>query len=200
MALNYGIEPLWFRLGIAPQAPFGNCGPGCYGGVDKAEQAYSNTLVTGGTSVTCTGTSCAGDPATPVFLAKPGAEVRLHSAVPHGTSRGTTLSFHGHVWQRDPYVCQGQSRNGLDGACDMVGVGSTSIGDKPMGFAQGAQESITPLSHFTYRFPSAGGAANRDTSGNPVSNVTGDFLFRDNGSFGNASGLWGILRVDPAAP
>jgi len=28
----------------------------------------------------------------------------------------------------------------------------------------------------------------------------GDYLFRDVGSFGNASGLWGILRIDPTAP
>jgi hypothetical protein len=127
---------------------------------------------------------------TPVFTAKAGQEVRVHSAVPHGTSRGTTFAFHGHVWQRDPYVCEGESRNGLTGACNMTGVGSRSIGDNPMGFAQGAQESITPLSHFTYRLPSAGGG----------NGVTGDYLFRDMGSFGNASGLWGLLRVDPAAP
>jgi hypothetical protein len=41
------------------------------------------------------------------------------------------------------------------------------------------------MSHFTYRLPSAGGAAA----------VTGDYLFRDQMGFGNASGLWGILRV-----
>jgi len=186
MALNYGIEPLWFRLGLVPQAPFGGagCGAGCYGGVDNAHMAYSNNLPMPG------GTTATGEPATPIFLAKPGTEVRLHSANPHGTSRGTTWAVHGHVWQRDPYVCNGESRNGLTGACNMAGVGSKSIGDNPMGFAQGAQESITPLSHFTFRFPSAGGG----------NEVPGDYLFRDVGSFGNASGLWGILRVDPLAP
>jgi len=179
MALNYGIEPLWYRFGILPQAPFGGagCGEGCYGGVPNPELAYSNSLV-------------GGDPATPVFTVRPGTEARVHSAVPHGTSRGTTLIFHGHVWQRDPYVCEGESRNDLPGACGMNGVGSRSIGDNPYGFAQGAQESITPYSHFTFRFPSAGGA----------NGVVGDYLFRDTGSFGNASGLWGILRVDPYAP
>ena len=179
MALNYGIEPLWFRFGILPQAPFGGagCGAGCYGGVPNADEAYSNALV-------------GGDPATPVFTAKAGDDVRIHSAVPHGTSRGTTFAFHGHVWQRDPYVCEGESRNELTGACRMDTVGSRSIGNNPMGFAQGAQESNTPMSHFTYHFPKAGGA----------NGVAGDYLFRDSGSFGNASGLWGILRVDPAAP
>jgi hypothetical protein len=176
MALNYGIEPLWFRFGILPQAPFGGegCGPGCYGGVPNAHAAFSNSIAGNA------------DPATPVFKAKAGDEVRIHSAVPHGTSRGTTLAFHGHVWQRDPYVCPGEARNGLTGACKMNTVGSRAIGDNPMGFAQGAQESITPYSHFTFRFPKAGGA----------NGVVGDYLFRDMGSFGNASGLWGILRIE----
>jgi hypothetical protein len=176
MALNYGTEPVWFRFGIAPQAPFGGegCGPGCYGGIPNAHAAFSNSIAGNA------------DPVTPVFKAKAGDEVRVHAAVPHGTSRGTTLAFHGHVWQRDPYVCPGEARNGLTGACNMNTVGSRSIGDNPMGFAQGAQESITPYSHFTFRFPKAGGA----------NGVKGDYLFRDVGSFGSASGLWGILRVE----
>jgi len=194
MALNYGIEPLWFRLGIAPNAPFGGAGcgggAGCYGSANNAEKAYSNTLITGTGTVSCTGTDCAGDPVTPVFKARPGTEVRMHTAVPHGTSRGTTLTVHGHVWQRDPYVCPLESRNNLTGACNMAGVGSKAIGDNPQGFAQGAQESVTPLSHWTFRFPNAGGG----------NSVAGDYLFRDVGSFGNASGLWGLLRVDPLAP
>jgi hypothetical protein len=144
----------------------------------------------------CTNTACTGDPATPVFAAKPGTEVQLHTAVPHGTSRGTTMTVHGHVWQRDPYVCpnetgqRGTANLDLPGACNMAGVGSKAIGENPQGFAQGAQESVTPLSHWTFRLPKAGG----------VNSVAGDYLFRDIGSFGNASGLWGILRVDQAAP
>jgi hypothetical protein len=170
MALNYGIEPLWFRFGILPQAPFG--GPGSYADVD-AEKAYANALV-------------GGDPVTPVFIANAGQEARVHSAVPHGTSRGTTFTFYGHVWQRDPYVCLKETRiPGLPGLCEMTSVGSLDIGDNPVGFAQGAQESNTPMSHFTYRFPSAGGG----------NGVKGDYLFRDTGSFGNASGLWGLIRV-----
>ena len=175
MALNYGIEPLWFRLALPPNAPFGNagCAAGtCFGSEILAHEVYSNALV-------------GADPVTPVFVAPRNTEVRVHSVVPHGTSRGTTLAFHGHVWQRDPYVCPGESRNGLPGACQMTGVGSKAIGDNPMGFAQGAQESVTPMSHFTYRFPKAGGTGA----------IPGDYLFRDQASFGNASGLWGILRV-----
>ena len=191
MALNYGIEPLWFRLGIAPNAPFGGAGcgggAGCYGSADNVEQAYANVLpVPAGRNAGAP----TGEPATPIFLAKPGTEVRLHSAVPHGTSRGTTWMVHGHVWQRDPYVCPGETKHGLTGKCEMTTVASRAIGNNPIGFAQGAQESNTPLSHFTFLFPSAGGG----------NGVTGDYLFRDAASFGNASGLWGILRVDPTAP
>ena len=82
-------------------------------------------------------------------------------------------------------MCPGDARNGLTGACEMANVASQAIGNNPIAINQGAQESITPLSHFTFRFPSAGGG----------NGVVGDYLFRDEGSFGNASGLWGILRV-----
>jgi len=178
MAINYGIEPLWFRFALAPNAPFGNatCGGlgagACYGAVPNAHMAYSNSLV-------------GGDPATPVFTATAGQEVRMHFAVPHSTSRGTTIAVRGHVWQRDPYVCPGEARNSLTGACEMNTVGSRALGINPQGFAQGAQESMTSMAHFTYLLPNAGG-------GNWMK---GDYLFRDTASFGNASGLWGILRV-----
>ena len=87
---------------------------------------------------------------------------------------------------------------GLNGLCNSVAngglfkawgdplVGSRKIGNNPIGFAQGGQESLTTTNHFTFRLPSAGG-------GNAVQ---GDYLFRDKASFGNASGLWGILRVE----
>lgn len=188
MALNYGIEPLWFRLGVAPNAPFGGagCGPGCYGGVPNAHQAYSNVL------------TADLDPATPVFIATAGQEARIHVTVPHTTSRGSTLGIAGHVWQRDPYRCNGEAMYGLDGMCTSVAtgsqsdaagnplVGSRNIGNNPIGFAQGGQESLTGYTHFTFRLPKAGGE----------NGVKGDYLFRDKASFGNASGLWGILRVD----
>jgi hypothetical protein len=187
MALNFGIEPLWFRLGIAPNAPFGGagCGPGCFGGVENAHQAYSNVL---------TGNA---DPVTPVFVATAGQEARMHVMVPHTTSRGSTLGIHGHVWQRDPYVCENEAMYGLSGKCISVAnggqldgsgnplVGSRNIGNNPVGFAQGGQESLTGYTHFTFRLPKAGGE----------NEVKGDYLFRDKASFGNASGLWGILRV-----
>lgn len=122
----------------------------------------------------------------------------MHVAVPHSTSRGSTMGIHGHVWQRDPYVCSGEAMYGLTGKCTVVAnagmfdaagnplVGSRNIGDNPMGFAQGGQESLQGYTHFTFRLPKAGGE----------NQVKGDYLFRDKAAFGNASGLWGIIRVD----
>jgi hypothetical protein len=174
MALNYGIEPLWFRFGLVPQAPFNNQ-PGGFGGVPNSHQSYSNILTANQ------------DPATPVLLANAGKEARMHVVVPYSTTRGTTLNVHGHLWNRHDYVCEGSARNGLAGACTMTEAASRNIGATPYVSAlnQGANESHTAASHFTFRFPSAGG-------GNAV---TGDYLFRDNAGFGTTSGIWGIMRV-----
>jgi hypothetical protein len=181
MALNYGIEPLWFRMGLLPNAPFGNagCGPNCYGGVQDAHTAYSNTVVRRGTAENL------GDPVTPVLIANAGQEARINWAIPHGAGRGTVFKLHGHDWQRAPYVCNGSSRDGLTGACTMTEVGSTSIGKSPYDHYFNGQDSLTPMGHFTFRIEEAGGEGL----------VVGDYLYRDFGSFGNASGLWGILRV-----
>jgi manganese oxidase len=178
MALNYGIEPLWFRFGLVPQAPFNNI-PGGFGGVPNSHQSYSNILTANQ------------DPVTPVLQANAGQEARMHVVVPHGTTRGTTINVHGHLWNRHDYVCEGSARNGLSGACTMTEVASRNIGATPYVSAlnQGANESVTPASHWTFRLPSAGG-------GNAI---TGDYLWRDNAGFGNTSGIWGILRVQPAA-
>ena len=172
MSLNYGIEPLWFRFGLVPQAPFNNQ-PGGFGGVPNSHQSYSNIL------------SGNQDPVTPVLQAVAGREARVHWVVPYATTRGTTINIHGHVYQRQPYVCEGSARNALTGACTMTEVGSRNIGVSPYDFYEGANESVTPNAHWTWQLPSAGG-------GNAVK---GDFLFRDNAGFGNTSGLWGILRV-----
>ena len=158
-AINYGTEPAWFRFGLRANTQFGT-GPGELGAVGNAHLLYSNTLA-------------GGDPATPVFTASAGQEVRMRVLEPTGVGRGTTFDLHGHVWQRDPY---------LGGA-----VASQSIGINPLAMYLGGQESVTPANHFDILLPSAGG----------VNGVAGDYLFRDHGSFGNTDGLWGIFRVVP---
>lgn len=185
MALNYGTEPMWFRFGILPQAPFGPAPlAGSYASIPNSHKAYSNLLLTG--TVTCDANNiCTGDPETPIFSATKGKQARIHITNPHGTTRGSTFALHGHVWQRDPYICPGEARNSLTGACNMKSVGSRALGTNPLGFAQGGQESWNAVTHFDIVLPSAGG-------GNAVA---GDYLARDQASFGNASGVWNIMRV-----
>jgi hypothetical protein len=83
-------------------------------------------------------------------------------------------------------LCTSQASGSLTDASGNFLIGSKAIGNNPIGFAQGGQESLTAYNHFTFRLPQAGG----------VNGVQGDFLYRDKASFGNASGLWGILRVE----
>jgi hypothetical protein len=113
-------------------------------------------------------------------------------SVPHGTNRGSTFALHGHVWQRDPYVCTNSPgdptsglkiKDGLAGRCATSEVGSTTIGDNPLAFYQSGQDSVWAAGHFDI-VPTQTG-------------VPGDYLFHDAGSIGNASGLWGIVRVQP---
>lgn len=190
MAINYGTEPMWFRFGLQPHVPFGNAGtPGSLGAVANPERAYSNALV-------------GGDPATPVFTAARGAPVRMHVVHPTGTFRGTVFHLHGHVWQRAPYICPGQTDGvaGLNGKCNWTDFGdpsfepgSRAIGVNPIGMYLGAQDSVHPFGHFDIVLPGAGNGPTGGAGG--VGRITGDYLFRDQGSFGNTQGLWGIFRV-----
>jgi len=177
MAINYGIEPIWFRLGLLPQAHFGHDGAnGTFGGTSQYD-VYSNAKV-------------GGDPATPVFYATAGEEVRMRLGVPHATNRGTVFALHGHAWQRDPYLAQYTEYGGIPRAYAIggPGVGSVKIGRNPLAFYQGGQESIFPTAHYDIVLPSAGGSHA----------VPGDYMFRDVASANVGSGLWGILRLQSA--
>ena len=173
MAINYGTEPMWYRFGMPADAPFGKAG---LGGVQNSHQAFSNTCCANGGTATTAG-NVGGDPVTPVFTATAGEDLYMRLLMPTGSGRGTTFTLHGHVWQRDPY---------LAGA-----VPSQTIGDNPLGMALGQQESVTPMAHFDIvPLHGAGGAGA----------IPGDYLYRDSGSFGTTSGLWGILRVEGTTP
>jgi len=185
MAVNYRTEPMWFRFGIRPDAPFGHA-PAFPGGgfadVPNPEDAYSNFLAGVG-----------GDPVTPVFTASAGQPARFHVLEPTGAGRGSTFHLHGHLWQRAPYVCPDSADLGLAGKCAADEVGSQAIGVNPIGMYLGAQESVTPSAHFDVVLP-GDGIAHGGAGG--VGKVTGDYLYRDQGSFGNTGGIWGILRVE----
>ena len=161
-AINYGTEPAWYRFRLPASSPFGT-GTGELGAVTGAHRLYANGLA-------------GGYPETPVFTALRSRPFRMRVLEPTGVGRGTTFNLHGHVWQRDPY---------LEGT-----VPSQTIGNNPLGFYLGGQESVTPAAHFDVVLPSAGGK----------NGILGDYLFRDHGSFGNTNGLWGILKVSTSLP
>ena len=172
IAMNYAVEPLWFRFGLSPAAPSGRAEGDGFGDLWNASQAFSNTL-TGGA-----------DPQTPIFTAKAGQQFRMHLTMPVGHNRGSTMHLHGHLWARDPYLAQNVDAAGFPLA--NAGVGSVKIGANPMSFYQGAQDNVSPGSHWTIVAP-AGGAFG----------VTGDYLLGDFAASNRAGGLWGLLRVEP---
>lgn len=175
MAINYKSEPLWFRFGLAPDAPFGHADGRGWGDVPNAHMAYSNLLV-------------GGDPQTPVLWAKPGQPFRTHVLMPTGGSRGMTWQLDGHLWPLHALQAEKSDTGGYP--MGLPGIGSVRFAYNPMAMYIGAQESVLPAAHFSFMHSSAGG-------GNAI---PGDYLFRDFAAYGNASGLWGILRVTNETP
>ena len=82
----------------------------------------------------------------------------------------------------------GAAGNGEVGSKRLAGLGHPGQWryESPMGMAIGGIESWYPGEHWEVVLPSAGGGRK----------IPGDYLFRDHMGKGNASGLWGILRVE----
>jgi manganese oxidase len=107
-AFNYRTEPMWKRLGYAPDAT-----PGFTRDVDFA-RSLSNEQV-------------GGDPVTPVFEALVGQQVRFRVLHPAGgRQREHTFQLHGHGWQVSPYSDRGlrlgpNPRSSWNGIVDGIG-------------------------------------------------------------------------------
>ncbi|WP_256660911.1 manganese-oxidizing multicopper oxidase MnxG [Pseudomonas sp. DY-1] len=170
MAVNYKSEPLWYRFGKAPDAPFGHAQGHGWGDVPNAHMAYNNELV-------------GGDPLTPIMKVKPGQPFRTHVTMPSGGSRGMTFQLDGHVWAFNPFLSEKLDVWGYPQK--NAGIGSLRFGINPAALYIGAQESVLPAAHYSLSIPSAGGA----------NAVPGDYLYRDYAAFGNVGGVWGLLRV-----
>jgi hypothetical protein len=95
-----------------------------------------------------------------------------------GHARGGIYALHGHQWQSTPYIN-----------------GSSEIGDRERPGADanseyyGVQEGINPTGHWDFVVDLGG----------PF-DVTGDYLWRDQGGFGSFQGLWGLLRFNQTVP
>jgi manganese oxidase len=183
MAINYGAEPLWYRFGLAPDAPFGKPG---FGGAEHAWQAFSNTCCNNGGTVT-TAQANVQEPYVPIMTANAGEEMRIRTLLPTGTGRASVVGFHGHNWLRDPYLAENVDAASFpDGNTPSTWLTpSQCIGDNPMGMGLGGQESVTPMAHFDMVFPQAGGKHK----------ISGDYLWRDHGGFGITNGVWAVVRV-----
>ncbi len=84
-ALNYRTEPLWKRMGFAPDT------------VLTITRTFDFTNV-------LTNAQVGGDPVTPVFTAKKGTAVRFRVLHPGGHMRNHVFQVHGHVWEEEPYI------------------------------------------------------------------------------------------------
>jgi hypothetical protein len=198
---NYAMEPSWFRFKLPPDVPFGNAGagPATFGGLPNAHAMYANDLVAGepNSIPLIPGVSAAGDPVTPVFRvagdtagANPVWDTRMHVLNGASADRDGTFILHGHLWQRDPFVCTGASQDAtvpLPGRCDPnEPVPAQALGVNPQGKWMGSEEG---MGHVYGHWPILFDAGGTDT-------VLGDYLYRDYSPSGNRNGQFGILRVE----
>jgi hypothetical protein len=191
---NYGMEPSWFRFKLAPDVPFGNAGtPNSFGSVPNPQAMYANALVLDGNLdpidnaiPDIEGVSAKGDPQTPVFRTTANMATRMYVLNGASADRDGTFIVHGHVWQRDPYVCPDDNYLGLEGYCGPTSLGSLALGTNPIGKYMGGEEGMGHVyGHWPILFDAGG------TNG-----VPGDYLYRDYTPSGNRNGQFGILRVD----
>jgi len=199
---NYGMEPSWFRFKLPPDVAFGNAGtPNSFGSIPNVHAFYANALVAGevnsipAITINDGKVSELGDPVTPVFYTKvnpgnPVTDTRMYVLNGASADRDGTFILHGHVWQRDPYVCPGQNDLGLAGRCNPTEpVPSRALGLNAQGKYMGGEEGMGHVyGHWPILFDAGG------TNG-----VTGDYLFRDYAPNGNRNGQFGLLRVEAPA-
>ena len=79
--INYRTEPIWFRMGHAPEMPL----------TFTRTKDFFNVLKNA---------KVGGDPQTPVSTAKVGTAVRFRILQPGGHPRNHVWNLHGHIWER----------------------------------------------------------------------------------------------------
>jgi len=152
-AINYRTEPVFQRfLNPAPGATDLSC-------------MTSNMLPDPSNP-----TTPIGEPQTPVFIAKPGDQVRFRMTHPLGTGNSEVFTVHGHAWQKNPYQNN-----------------STTIAPNNLSQWIGSRDNHGSTDHFDLVIPSAGGTQKRE----------GDYLYTTYLPADASAGSWGIFRVTP---
>ncbi len=127
--LNYRTEPMWLRLGFAPNKPLSQ----------TKDEIFTNAV---------SNSQIGGDPETPIFYAKKGDKVRFRVLEPGGHARNHVFNVHGHVWQQEPYVSNASFPRG-----------PVSIGDNPLSLWEGARMGHGPTNHFDAVLENGAGGA-----------------------------------------
>jgi len=175
-AFNYRTEPLWKRMGYAPETHL-SCGrTDQFGNWIPEKDEYGNPVTEctnrkDFTNVLSNQQVGGEDPVTPVFTASAGQQVRFRILHPGGHARNNVFQVHGHIWEEEPYTSN-----------------STVLGSNPLSEWKGSQYGVGPGSHFDVMLKNGAGGKFA---------VPGDYLYRDQGSFPFDGGLWGIFRVTP---
>jgi hypothetical protein len=108
--VNYRTEPMWKRMGYAPETKF------------EITRTFDFTKVLSNGQV-------GGDPETPIFTASAHNLSRFHLVEPGGHARNNVFVIHGHVWREEPYqagstMLAGRVASEFTGA--QMGVGPSS--------------------------------------------------------------------------
>ena len=160
---NYRTEPLWARLGASPADSF----------EDMQERDWSNVFSSRTSHAACTADPKKGrfcDPATPLFTAEAGMQVRFRVVHPGGHPRNHAFSLFGHDWTINPWTQN-----------------STVMGwNRESSNRVGTTNGIGPGRH-----------VNIVTTAGGCMKVPGDYLYRTQEGFALAGGEWGIFRVTP---
>ncbi|WP_158542506.1 copper oxidase [Lujinxingia litoralis] len=148
---NYRTEPLWARLGVPP---------------DYGENALNDLQ-----QYDLLSSAVHGDPATPVFRAEPGDNLRVRVLLPSGHPRQHAIGLLGATWP--VATAQTGSFSQVLGANE-----STFYTGSDGGLAAGKASNLIPL----------------HGAGGPFK-VRGDFLLFDQASIHFYGGTWGLMRV-----
>ena len=121
-AVNYRTEPLWKRMGFAPDTPLdGHGDPGEPIDPRTPTRDYDFTNVLSNSQIGGL------DPVTPVFTATAGQDVRIRLLLPAGHARNDVFMVHGHIWEEEPYINN-----------------STALGTNPLSEWKSAQYGVGP--------------------------------------------------------